>query len=400
MDSMNTRTPEQPAPPPIKGSWEDLFLQAQQLARNYNDQAIPLYRKVVDGLLALPAAQRNAAKRRLHNLLMAAAMGLQGYYNVRDRYDETLKLLAQLQPVVDEDERDMLEGLSVEVLVQAGRAGEAFAKLRSAAEAPGAELGDWGQLVMTYIRAGQPAQAIPVLEKMAEVIDSTPASPDRSAEDERSELSYLAGLRGITLLELGDLDGGISAFEDVVKLGGAYTNNLHLVYGRLIHHGRYAEAQRFIDLDHARPVRAEFWRGVSRLHMGQTAKAHQLFDSAVSADVAKTDQNSIMEYVLAHFYLGDPEGVGLEIVLSGIREQQVVPWLLFYLAGIGWTLRDDLRAAKNNLQLAVTQLKSVAEGSKIPKQYWFFAQDIVPAEHLDELRGYFDETGLAPDSAA
>lgn len=393
---MNTRTPERSAPPPIKGSWEDLLLQAQQLARNYNDQAIPIYRKLVDGLAALPAAQRNAANRRLHNLLMAAALDLQGYYNVRDRYDDALGVLAQLQPIADEGEREMLDGLAVEVLLQADRAGEAFAKLRAAAEAPDAELGDWGQLVMTYIRAGQPAQAIPVLEKMAEVIDSTPASSDRSADDERSDLSYLAGLRGIALLELGDLDGGIAAFDDVVKLGGAYAQNLHLVYGRLIHQGRYAEAQRFIDLDHSRPVRAEFWRGVSQHHAGNATKARQTFDSVVSGDSIKTDQNSIMEYVLSHFYLGDSKGVGLEIVLSAIREQRAVPWLLFYLAGIGWTLRGDLRAAKSNLQLAVTQRKSVAEGSKLPKQYWFFAQDIVPAEHLDGLRGYFDDAGPAP----
>ncbi|MCC6166578.1 MAG: hypothetical protein IT329_05060 [Caldilineaceae bacterium] len=393
---MNTRPPAEPASQPIKGSWEDLLLQAQQLARNYNDQAIPLYRKVVDGLVALPPARRNAANRRLYNLMMAAALNLQGYYNIRDRYDDALQILAQLQPVIDEDERAMLDGLTVEVLLQAGRSDEAFAKLRALAEAPDAELGDWGQLVMGYIRAGQPAQALPVLEKMAQVIDGTPASPERTAENERSDLSYLAGLRGIALLEMGDVEGGIAAFEDVVKLGGAYASNLHLLYGRLIHHGRYAEAQRFIDLDRARPVRAEFWRGVSQQHMGHTAKARQAFDSVVSTDVTESDRSSIMEYILAHYYLGDPEAEGLEIILSVLREEPSAPWLIFYLAGIGWALRGDLRAAKSNLQLAVTQRKSIAEGRKLPRQYWFFARDIVPADRQDEIRRFFDDTSAIP----
>ncbi|RIK36361.1 MAG: hypothetical protein DCC57_22545 [Chloroflexi bacterium] len=393
---MNTRSPAQPAPQPVKGSWEDLLLQAQQLARNYNDQAIPLYRKVVDGLVALPPARRNAANRRLYNLMMAAALDLQGYYNIRDRYDDALAVLAQLRPVIDEDEREMLDGLTVEVLLQAGRSDEAFARLRALAETPEAELGDWGQLVMGYIRAGQPAQAIPVLEKMAQVIDGTPASPERTAEDERSDLSYLAGLRGITLLEMGDIEGGIAAFEDVIKLGGAYADNLHLLYGRLIHQGRYVEAQRYIDLDRARPVRAAFWRGVSQQHMGHTAKARQTFDSVISTDITKSDQASIIEYILAHYYLSDPEADGLEIVLSVLREEPSAPWVIFYLAGIGWALRGDLRAAKSNLQLAVAQRKSIAEGRKLPWQYWFFARDIVPADRHDEIRSYFDDTSTTP----
>ncbi len=397
---MNTRSPAQSAPQPIKGSWEDIFLQAQQYARNYNDQAIPLYRKVVDGLVALPAARRDAANRRLRNILMAAALDLQGYYNVRDRYEDALGVLEQLRPIVDDDEREMLDGLTVEVLLQAGRADDAFAKLRAAAEEPGAQLGDWGQLVMAYIRAGVPGQAIPVLEKMAEIVDTTPPTPERTEADERSDLAYIAGLRGITLLELGDLDGGIAAFDNVVTLGGAYAKHLHLVYGRLIHHGRYADALRFIDMDHERPVRAGFWRGVSQFHSDQRAKARQTWDSVANTDVMKADPSSIMEFVLAHYYLGDPEGIGLETVLAAIREQRTIPWLIFYLVGIGWAVRGDLSAAKSNLQLAVTQRKSVAEGTKLPKHYWFFAKDVVKPEYIPEIRSYFEDEPVAPDTPA
>ena len=44
---MNAQPPDQQTLPPIKGSWEDLLRQAQQLARNFNDDAIPILRKIV-----------------------------------------------------------------------------------------------------------------------------------------------------------------------------------------------------------------------------------------------------------------------------------------------------------------------------------------------------------------
>ena len=49
----NTTPPQRPPSPPIKGSWEALLEEAQGYARNFNDQAIPTYQRIVDGLLAL-----------------------------------------------------------------------------------------------------------------------------------------------------------------------------------------------------------------------------------------------------------------------------------------------------------------------------------------------------------
>lgn len=410
---MNAQPPDQQTLPPIKGSWEDLLRQAQQLARNFNDDAIPILRKIVDGLTAMPAARRNAANRRLHNVLMAAALDLQGYYNVRDRHEDSLGVLEQLRPVADERDQEMLDTLTAEVLMQAGRTEEALTQLRQKAEAPDAELGDWGQLVMAHVRAGQPGKAIPVLQRMAEIVDTTPPAPDRTEADERNDLAYVAGLRGIILLEMGDLDGGIAAFENVVKLGGAYAKHLYLLYGRLIHQGRHDDAMRFIDMDRERPIRAAFWRGVSQYHSGEEAKARQTWESVANRDALKTDPDSMMEYVLSHYYLGDPKSEGLEIMLAAAREQSNLPWLLLYLLGLGWGLRGDMRAAKTNFQLAVTQIKSLAEGNKLPWHYWFFARDIIPAERLDEIRGYFEvredeeatgdepeDTPETPDNAA
>ena len=382
MDRNTPAATNQTARRPIKGSWQDLFLQAQELARNYNDQAIPLYRKVVDGLLALPAERRRAGNNQLHNLLMAAALDLQGYYTIRERYDDALQVLEQARAVADEGEQEMLTDLRAEILLMAGRSDEALAEIRAVAESPEGELGDWGELVMAYVRAGRAAEALAVLDEMEQRLEAT--------GNERDDYTYILGLRGLTSVEAGDVDAGIQAFEQVIELGGAYAQHLHLLYGRLVNLGRYEDALRFIDRDMTRPIRAKFWRAVALRHQGETSTSRRLLEEIVQTDISKTDQPSVVEYLLAHYYLGDEKGEGLETVLRALQDQQATSWVLLFLAGLGWAVRGDLRTAKSNFQLAVTQRKSMAEGKLLPNNYWFFTQDVVKPEYLDSLRRYFE----------
>ena len=386
---MNQRPPSQSAPRRVQGSWEDLFSQAQQHARNYNDLAIPLYERVVDGLLALPESARQSANRRLHNLLMAAGLDLQGYYNVRDGYDEALAVVDKLKTAAGESEREMLDTLITDILLLAGRTEEAFARLRAAADAPDANLGDWGALVAAYLKAEQPAVALPLLDHMDAQV--TEKHADGDSPEAKNDRAYVLGLRALATFDAGNLDEGVRLFEQVIQSGGAYASNLHLLYGRLVHQGRYDDALRYIGMDHKEhPVRAGFWRGVALHHKGNTAQSRTAFETVTAAEVGKTDQGSMMEFILAHYYLGDPKATGLEIVLRAIREQRAPNWAMLYLAGIGWVLRGDMGAARSNLQLAATQRKSSADGAKLPKHYCFFAKHITPAHKHAALLPFFE----------
>ena len=139
-----------------------------------------------------------------------------------------------------------------------------------------------------------------------------------------------------------------------------------------------------------RPIRAKFWRAVALRHQGETSTSRRLLEEIVQTDISKTDQPSVVEYLLAHYYLGDEKGEGLETVLRALQDQQATSWVLLFLAGLGWAVRGDLRTAKSNFQLAVTQRKSMAEGKLLPNNYWFFTQDVVKPEYLDSLRRYFE----------
>ena len=394
---MNARQPA-PAPQPLRGSWEDLFAQGQQKAANFNDEAIPLLRKVFDGLRRLPESKRKSGDGRLQDLLIRSALALHGYLNLRDRYDESLEVLAQAQESVDPDDRDEWETQIADVLIQAGRTDEGIARLHALAQQPESEVGDWGRLVMALVRAGKPQAALPYLDEAEARLTAASAQAEAGAEgtaeddaDYEGEASYLQGLRAVVAIESQDWERGVAAFKEVLDGRGAYAQHPHLVYGRLINAGRHEDALLFLNRDQGHPVRSGFWRGLSFFKQGQAGEAKRTWQRVTSIKPDQGDQGSLVEYTLSHFYLGDETGSALAGVLGVIREQQQrVPWSLFLLAGIGWAVRHDLDAARSNLQIAVAQRKSAAEGRLLPHQYWFMVEGALDDEAKAALREYFE----------
>ena len=102
----------------------------------------------------------------------------------------------------------------------------------------------------------------------------------------------------------------------------------------------------------------------------------------------------ILELVLAHYYLGDAEGVGLGSVLDLLRQRESDTWLLFYLAGLGWAVRGDQVAARSNLQLAVMRRKSRAEGKVLDHSWWPFVVDLVEPAKQQTLVEFFENAQI------
>ena len=388
---MNTATPQRTAPRPIKGSWEDLFSQAQQLASNYNDEAIAIYQRVFNGLMALPAAAREAGERRLFNLMMATGVELQGYLNLRDRYDESLAVIDKLSSLVPADERSQFIELKSDVLLQAERGEEAIALLRELATTDEADAADWGQIIAAYIRLKQPEKALEVVDEFSAWIDAQKAASAFKGEQASEAQYYERRLRAAALLELGRIEEATAIFDEVYAQGGADAFSPHLIYTRFVQRGMYEQALRYIDRDQAHPVRAAFWRGLVQRYMGAESKATRTWEAAISEGNLQQDQSSIVEHVLSRFYLGDPRGEGMEILLRAQREQQQrVSWMLFFLTGLGWIVRGDYNAAHSNIKLAVAQVKSVGEGKTLSNHYWRFVKDLTPADHVAQFAQYFD----------
>ncbi len=377
---MNAATQNRPTTRPIKGSWEDLFAQARRHARNYNDEAIGLFQRVFDGLAALSESARNAGENRLQQLMTSAAIELHGYLNVVDRYDESLAVLDKLRDMLPEDEQEELDVFRTNVLLLSGRNDEATAMLRARIASESPDSADFGHLILVLIRLKQYNDAAAVVEQMATWLDAQAESGQLAGEDLTSARFYQRRLRAATMLEAGQVDEALRSFDELYKEGGANASSPHLVYTQLIKMGRYEEALHIIDRDQARPARAAFWRGLVHRYLGDTARAQKIWETMTREQFVAKDQNSMIEHVLGHFYLGDPKGEGQEIVLRAMRDRQNVSWILFFLSGLGWAGRGDFGTAASNFKLAQSQLKAAAEAKAIPNQYWRFLVDLAPDE--------------------
>jgi hypothetical protein len=214
---------------------------------------------------------------------------------------------------------------------------------------------------------------------------------------------YQERLRSAVLMELGRIDESKAIFDQIYATGGVASFSPHLIYTRLVQEGMYDDALHYIELDKARPVRASFWRGLVTRYKGDQARAKRIWEDAIKEESVRGDTESIVEHILTLYYLGDPKGEGLELMLRAQREQTRISWMIFLLTGIGWIVRGDNNAAHSNLRLALSQVKSMGEAKALPYQYWRFATDLAPAEKVAPFARYFDtrtETAPSESSAA
>lgn len=395
--------------PPVKGSWEDLLLQAEQHSANFNDAAIPLYRRVVDGLAKLSPAARNAGNQRLFKLFMRAALDLQGFYNIRGRYDDALAVFDLIRTVAtDEEDLRMSDVMTAQINLMAGEFDKAIAFYRGRAEADDAEFMDWQSVLWAYVNEGRAAEALELLPLVEQSAQTAAAKHTESgdaaqnADETGNPLAFNLAMSALVKLEAGLTDDALADYDTLIDMGAQYAGNAYTAYTRLAQQGHYEDALRFVDRDRGRPVRAAFWRGLILRRMGEPTRAREAFTAAANREALKQDQRSIVEQLLAQFFLGDPEAEALETILGVLREQKSVDWLTLLLAALGWTVRGDFNAAQSNLRIAATHIQWHADGRALPRFYWFIAQELVPAEHHELLRPYFvtDDTDRTPAPTA
>ena len=137
------------------------------------------------------------------------------------------------------------------------------------------------------------------------------------------------------------------------------------------------------------PLAYCFWGGLAFYRRGEQEQAEQRWRQALRAPLPDEGTVDFLEFVMAHYYLGDKEGRGLASVLDDLRQQQDVAFGQLFLAGLGWALRNDRTAAHSNFRLAVMRSKSTASGRLLPHFWWAFCADLLPASEHDDYARYF-----------
>ena len=388
---MTQPQPEQPsAPPIIKGSWEDLLLQAQQLASKQDDTAIPIFRKLVDRLSALPAAQRTAAGGRLNALLLRTAVDFQFYLSYRDHYDEALAINTLIRPLVAEEDKTPWDKHAVAMRIQAGQVEEGLATMRDMAAS--ADLDLWGDALFASIYHERLADAALAVQGAEAWVNQTHRN-QLDGEEAKRDQAFVAYLQARLALAQGQVAESVAWFEHAATLDPFYHDNPQYLYTHLMEASAYREAQPLIRRDQKNPIRAGFWQGLLHKRTGQSAAAERHWHNVIDVEIPDEGAVDFLEYVLAHYYLGDREAAGLGSVLRAVNEEPGF-WGLFYLAGLGWAMRDDLVAARSDMQLALMRRKSLAEGRKLARNWWQFCAELLDEEKQAQLVEYFDNAQI------
>lgn len=374
----------------IKGSWEDLLQQAQQLAANQNDDAIPLYQKIVTRLSKLPVAQRMANNERLQQIFLHAALQLQSYLTLRERYDEALTVIDEAHALADEEGQDAIAYQKVLVLLMAERLDEAFSHLRAAATALTADIADWGALAMQYLRHGRLTEATGAIEEAATWAEAQISGGETDDGNGGEYRGYIADLRADLAIQQGNWDEAEAFYAQAIEADKLYKQNIHLFYMRLLQHGQAERALPYIQRDQQYPIRAGFWHGVAHYRLGQQAEAEREWHKVLQIDPKQSQEPSFSELILTHYYLGDKERIGLSNVLRVIQESRRYDWQTLFLAGLGWAIQGRQDNAEANFQIAVNQRRMAGQGKLLPKQVWDYCVDMLDATAQASVAKYFD----------
>ncbi len=382
--------PDEATAPPLKGSWEAILQEAQELAANQNDAAIPLFDKLIKRLSKLAESKRRAHDGRLQQIFTVAAVNAQSYLTLRGRYDDALAVLEQLTEIGDEHEEAYAEFQRGLILLMAERNEEALVAVRQRTEREDTDIADWGQLVITHLRLGQIEAAIAAVEETAAWMEREFELGIVGPEEQPEWRGYVATLWADIALRQRDWEAATQHFDRALALDEMYQNNPHLFYTSLMQAEQPALALRYIKQDREHPIRQNFWMGVAHRRLGEEEQAQAAWQRVLTVDLEKSEEPSFSEYVLTHYYLGDKERIGLGNILRILQEDRRYDWQTLFLAGLGWAIQDDLDSASTNLQFSVNQRRTAAMGKELPYQTWTYCLDLLDEAAQQRLSKYFE----------
>ncbi len=390
MDDPNflpTRPPALPPVPPIKGSWEELLLRGQQLLTEQNEAGVELLQHLIQRLGQLPLAQRQAAQQRLDQIRLAALVELLAYLTSHDRYDQAVAYTQLAEEFAVPTEHAQWRLYRAYILLQADALDDAFALLTE--QARSGDIETWSLLADKAFRYSHLAIVQAACTELEELVNRAPRTETEPTQIAylHATLSYFKALLALAQHKIGEADAWM---QHAIVCHGPYDQKIPSFYGRLIEQGCYQEALPWIQRDQENPRRSHFWNGFVYHHLKNPARARQHWQSAIDLPLPESGEVDALDLILARYYLGDPDGVGLAIILDSLRREEALTFSQFFLAGLGWALRGDPTAAEVNFQAALTHSKSTARGQKLPHIWWRFCQDLVPASSHTRYAHYFN----------
>lgn len=382
------------SPAPIKGSWEALIEQAFQLDENRNEEALPIYQKLITRLQKMPEAKLKDRDERLQRILETSCYRSANLKNSLERFDDALKDFDILQSVVPEESKRHVVHAKVRTLQMMGRYDDAIALVRDLPVQNDEPLSNPVQEFGTYLDALRFDEAQSILNTIKEQLDSESYRTLRSADNLTLDIAQFHSMSAILALELQEWEKGIDEYQKAKeKSKDLMDEGDYLLYSNLVHRGQSEFALPIIEKEPLLPRRL-FWQGLAYFYMGQTEEATALWEKVADSKVSQEEAQAYVDLVLTHFYLGDKERIGLQLILSMLDELERPSWQLLYFAAIGWAIRDNKTNMRVNLEHAIDQCRREGIGRYLPWTLWPPVRDLLSDEMQSAARSYFDPKDL------
>ena len=391
---------EQPTAAALKGSWEERLQHAQQLAANRDDEAIAIYDKLISRLVKMPKEARMVNEQRLQNILMQAGVNAQAYLSSSERYDDAIEVMNHLITATEEEEHPSINAHKADIMIMAGRVDDAAAIWRGYADENPGEMTELSQLMLVYVKAGRIDEATAVLDefeaviqkRLAEAKEADAESDDEAAEEAAAmrarDEGYVYSMRSLLAMESGEWAKAVEWYEKSAETSTFYKENGQQVYARLVNNRQDELALLLIEQDKTTVIGPAFWAALVHHHLGDEDKAKKLWTKAVNTELSEDEARNFFEMIMSFYYLGDEERMGLELTLRLINESRNPNWSIFFLAGVGQAIHNDMNALHVNMGTAVQQSRIVAEGTHLNPDLRMFIEDLFDEEMQAEFEKY------------
>lgn len=380
--------------PPVKGSWEDLIQQAIQLDENRNEDAFPIYQKLISRLQKMPQAKLQDRGERLQRILETACYRSANLNSSLERFEEALKDFDTLESIVPEEDKRHAALAKVRTLGMMERYVDAIALVRDLPIHDDEPLSNAIQEFGIYLDALRFEEAENSLAEIKAQLDSDTYRTVRSADALALDIAQFHSMSSILALELREWDRGISEYQKAKhESNELMEEGDYLLYSNLVHRGQPELALPIIEKEPLLP-RRHFWQGLAYFDMGQSDKATELWELVANTKVNQEEAEAYIDLVLTHYYLGDKERVGLQLVLAMLDEIERPSWQLLYFAALGWAIRGNKTNVRVNLEHAVDRFRREGSGRYLPWTLWPPARDLLSDELQAILLPYFNAKDL------
>ena len=236
-----------------------------------------------------------------------------------------------------------------------------------------------------YVEVGRLAEA----EALVAELEAAVAAADGGAGDLDLRRALASYLRSALALEQEAWADAFAHFRRAAEQSEAYQDNWHMLYRPLILRHQSEWANRALNREPSEASQ-RFWRGLSGRYAGDERGAKVEWQQAAAVDIEQVWVRSAVDWILAHYYLGDEQRVGLELALRLLSRPQYEPEpILLVLAALGWALRDDWSSVRVNLDFALARYRENLQDVLLPDLFWHITRDLVGEARFAEFERYF-----------